>query len=139
MATKPKKAINPDPNAKPRKNTKLTKELLTGIVATNPNLTTRQIGRLTDTTHGAVVVALQKFGITREAVEEFKSNRADIFAGLQRRVLASFTDEEIKNASVRDKTILMGTLYDKERLERGLSTQNTAVLMANAVIESDKE
>lgn len=139
MATHPKKPQTINPDRQPRKGQKLTKELLTGIISSNPNLTTRQIGRLTDTSHGAVVIALQKFGITREAVEEFKSNRADIFAGLQRRVLASFTDEEIKNASVRDKTILMGTLYDKERLERGLSTQNTAVLMANAVIEADKD
>jgi exopolyphosphatase/pppGpp-phosphohydrolase len=102
----------------------------------NPNLTTRQLGTLMDTTHSAIVHAFKRYGLDRERIESFKVNRADIMAGLQETVAASFTEEDIKKASVRDRTILFGTLYDKERLERGQSTQNVATILASSVVEA---
>lgn len=76
----------------------------------------------------AVSQMLKRYAIDDNLLESFKRDRADIFAGIQLSVANSLTDADIKKASVRDKTILLGTLYDKERLERDLSTSNVATL-----------
>lgn len=80
---------------------------------------------------------LIRYGINDKCLESFKKSRADIFAGIQESVAASLSEEDIKKASVRDRTILLGTLYDKERLERGQSTSNQSVFF-RLVEESDQ-
>ena len=44
------------------------------------------------------------------------------------RLLSAISDTDIKKASLRDKVIAAGILFDKERLERGQSTSNVSVL-----------
>lgn len=61
-------------------------------------------------------------------LDTFKEKRADLMAHAQARTLALLTNEDIQKASARDKVIIFGTLYDKERLERGQSTSNISVL-----------
>jgi hypothetical protein len=63
-------------------------------------------------------------------VPAFKMHRADLFAGQQQRVLSAITDTDIKKASLRDKVISAGILFDKERLERGQSTSNSSIIMS---------
>lgn len=123
------------PQKKQRKSPthKLSPEKILDLIKMNPNLTTRQLGKLTDSDHTAIVKCLQRYGIKREYLDSFKENRADILAGIQETVASTFTEEDIKKASIRDRTILFGTLYDKERLERGLSVSNGLVIYANAV------
>lgn len=65
-------------------------------------------------------------------INEFKKNRADLLAWKQAQTLAALTSEDIEKANPRDKAIIFGTLYDKERLERGQSTTNAAVVIASA-------
>lgn len=72
-------------------------------------------------------------------LETFKKNRADILTMKQGQVLAALNTEDIQKASGRDKAIIFGTLYDKERLERGLTTSNQAVLYAAAVVDAFKQ
>jgi hypothetical protein len=60
----------------------------------------------------------------------FKIHRADLFAGQQARVLSAITDADIKKASLRDKVISAGILFDKERLERGQSTSNSSIILS---------
>lgn len=76
-------------------------------------------------TVGAV---LAKYGIKQDEVQEYRENRADIFAGKQKEILHALTLEKLQNASVKDLTIAFGTIYDKERLESGMSTHNVANL-----------
>jgi hypothetical protein len=114
----------PTPDKRP-KNTPI--DVVIDQIARNPNLTTMELGKLNGVDHSAVVRLLQRHGITRERVEDYKTGRADLLAGLQETVLASITGDDIKKASLRDKVIAMATLYDKERLERGQSTQNASV------------
>ena len=73
--------------------------------------------------------ALQPYAIqTAGSLEAFKQHRADILAGRQMECLQLLTADDIKKASPRDKAIIFGTLYDKERLERGQSTSNVSLL-----------
>lgn len=67
---------------------------------------------------------MQRYGITHNLIHDYKSNRADIFAGLQHRLLQSITDEDIKKAPIGSRVLAAAQIYDKERLERGESTQN---------------
>jgi hypothetical protein len=96
----------------------------------NPNLTTREIGKLVDCNHSNVIRVLQRYNIERNIVEEFKENRADLLAGLQEKVVKSVTVEDIQKAGIRDRMVVLGILHDHERLERGQSTQNVTHLHA---------
>ena len=78
----------------------------------------------------------------RQALEVFKKERGDVFArlaakslDLQERVVDTYDERLIaalkpheKGALIHALNIQAGTLYDKERLERGKSTQNLSVL-----------
>ena len=99
----------------------------------NPNMTTREIAKLADCDHTNVVRTLQRYGIEREATEDYKSRRADVFAGLQERILRSITDEAIKRTPAIQLVTAASILYDKERLERGQSTSNVDVRVTAAL------
>lgn len=78
--------------------------------------------------------ALQPYGIEMDgSLEVFKEKRADLLAGKQMDCLQALTVEDIQRASPRDKVIIFGTLYDKERLERGQSTVNLAGVFSSAM------
>lgn len=106
---------------------------LVALAEANPHLSQRQLAKLSDVDVAAINRALKRYGIQRETLEEFKGHRADIFAGVQQMVIESLSVDDIKKASVRDRTILFGTMYDKERLERGLSTSNNLMVYASAI------
>ena len=79
----------------------------------------------------------------KSAIDFYKINRADIFAGKQisyqklaDQVLATIQPEDIEAAKLTEKLAVLKVLdvgaaiyYDKERLERGESTQNVSVLI----------
>lgn len=64
-----------------------------------PNLTTRQIAKLNDTDHAHVVKVLKKYNINGDILNEYKSNKSDIWMGISSRLLSSLTPEQIKKAS----------------------------------------
>ena len=94
---------------------------------TENNLTYQEIADLLGVSKQCVFQGLKRVGITGERdTKSFIERRADILAATQQRVLEHITDERLKKASVSELNMLFGTLYDKERLERGKSTQNHA-------------
>jgi hypothetical protein len=96
----------------------------------HPELSTREIGKLAESDHSTVVRTLQRYHIERAEVEDYKHHRADILAGLQHRLLASCTDADIQKSPMGSRILAAAQLYDKERLERGQSTDNVNVLVA---------
>ena len=97
----------------------------------HPDLTTREIAAIADCTHSNVVQCLQRYEINKQNVIHYKSNRADIMADLQHRLLNSITDDDIKKAPIGTKILGMAQLYDKERLERGMSSENIQLIHAD--------
>jgi IS30 family transposase len=85
---------------------------------------------------------LQQSEPERQALEQFKTGRADVLARLhakaldvKERILDTMDDAVIKGMTISQKNgalialnCVQGTIYDKERLERGESTQNLSVL-----------
>jgi hypothetical protein len=53
----------------------------------------------------------------------FQNHRADILSNLQLKLLSNLDDKRIKGMHGRDLVVSAGILYDKERLERGQSTE----------------
>lgn len=142
MATKRKTARQPkdkdvQPSPRAPKNTPIKKIL--NHISLNPDATQKEIAEACNVSHQAVSQMLIRYGINDKCLESFKKSRADIFAGIQETVASTLSEGDIKKASVRDRTILLGTLYDKERLERGQSTSNVATILATHVIEAGKQ
>jgi len=93
--------------------------------------------------HSAVWQFLDRLNIERKSVEKYKENRADVFARLQGKAMSVqevlldnlMTDGVVASLDDRAKVTLanslnniMGTAFDKERLERGQSTQNHSLI-----------
>jgi hypothetical protein len=110
-----------------RKGEKLTQKHKEKIIelAQNTELSQGQIAKLTDVEKSTVCKVLQNYGMEHRSIEEYKSNRASILAGLQQRIAKSVTDEDLKKASLQVKAMAYGVFYDKERLELGKSTSIT--------------
>ena len=53
-------------------------------------------------------------------------NRSFIFSWLQHQIIQYITPAKLQKASAYQLTGMIALLYDKERLEMGLSTQNIA-------------
>jgi len=98
--------------------------------ALNPSLSIRKLAKINNLSQQAVSQMFKRYGVNENYLESFKEHRADILAGIQETVASTLTEADIKDASVRDRTILLGTLYDKERLERGQSTSNSHILIS---------
>jgi len=85
-------------------------------------LSLRQIGKLTGQNKNRVSYILQK-PENRELVRFYVENRAAILAEKQAEILSSIGHEDIKSASMLQKTTAFGILFDKERLERNQATE----------------
>ena len=103
----------------------------------NHNLTSREIGKLVGCDQSHVSKVLKKYGIKHGDVTEFKKHRADVFAGLQNRILQTITLADIKKAPMASRVTAMAILNDKERLERGQSTSN--IINIHSDIKAMKE
>ena len=71
---------------------------------------------------------LKRYDLVSKKVQSYKSHRADLFADLQRRILKSITDADLARTPVGSRLLALCHLYEKERLERDLSTDNVATL-----------
>ena len=108
---------------KPKKTTTrrptLKQERILNTKQDHPELTTREIAAICDTGHSHVIATFQRYHVDQVHIGEFKSHRADIFAGLQHRLLQSVTDTDIKKAPMGSRVLAAAQLYDKEQIERG--------------------
>jgi hypothetical protein len=86
----------------------------------------------------AISHAMKPFTVEKCEIETFKEQRSNILAGKQRELLNALNAEVIEKMAGRDLAVAMGILFDKERLNDGLSTQNHAVIMASAVMEAER-
>ena len=66
---------------------------------------------------------------SKEIDRFFEENRSHVFRDVQRRLLTSIDDDEIKKTPVGSRVLAVAQLYDKERLETNQSTENTALIM----------
>lgn len=92
-----------------------------------PKISLRHLGRLVGISQEAVRQQFLRHGVDFDtgkpvAVNIYREHRGDVLASKQISALGALTDKKLKDASARDLAIVFGTLYDKERLERGEAT-----------------
>lgn len=101
----------------------------------HPDLTAREVAKVADTTHPHVIRTLRQYGIdTTRDVELYKRHRADILAGLQADSVETYyklSDEDKRKMLMSRGLVDMGIAFDKERLERDLSTVNVVNVIAD--------
>lgn len=83
-----------------------------------------QIAKVVGCTKNNISLRLQGIEAEESEVSEFKNHRADLFAKLQMQFMNSLTSADIKKMPGGSRVLAIAQLYDKERLERGLSTSN---------------
>ncbi len=120
----------------PRKGSK-TEAILT--LSTLPNLSNSEIAIITQCSNQNIHATLQRYHIDLKPLDLFKKHRADVLAGMQERLLSSIDDEQIKGAPLGTKVLAACQLYDKERLERDLSTSNLASIHGDIAALRKKE
>lgn len=86
-----------------------------------------EIAKIQGCDHSNITRVLQRYGVT-DNYKDYKQHRADILAGLQHRLLSSITDNDIQKTPAIQRIMAAGILYDKERLERGLSNSNVSII-----------
>jgi hypothetical protein len=89
--------------------------------AEHPTLSTRKLGKLIDVNYSTVSKALARYGVDYGLVESYQAHRADIMDGLCHRIISSVSDTDINRATLLQKLSAYGIVYDKMRIERGLS------------------
>ena len=95
----------------------------------HPDLTVREIAAIAKCSHVNVIETLQRYGMDRKAVEDYRANKAIVWDGLSHRMLSSLTEEDIKKMPGAARVMSAGLGYDKARAEMGLSDDNTRPLV----------
>ncbi len=98
----------------------------------NQGLSYGEIAKLTGCSRQNVQQRLEAAEYSKEDLENFKKHRGDAFAHFQSLLLNSLTPEAIKGMPPYQRIIGLSVLYDKERLERGKSTENINIAEVNA-------
>lgn len=103
---------------------------MTAIELKAKGLTYKQIGQMYGCSKQSIHQAIRNLVPTQQT-HIFKQTRADVFSELQRKLLVSIDDADIKKAPIGSRILAVAQIYDKERLERNLSTSNTASIRAD--------
>jgi len=99
-------------------------------------LTHAEIAEELNVSRPAVTKALAKIPpsvLGSRDVQEFRANRPQIFAEVQRAIIRHITPEKLKKASLNQLGTLFGIFYDKERLEMGQATAHIEALNVHMI------
>lgn len=137
---------SPEPISPPRKRARYSKPQppLETLKAQHANgKTTRELGQQYGVAHTTIQRWLDQHASQQQGVQAYRTQRADVFARIQAKSLSlqeSLIDEleddrlagvltpSQKASFLQSLNVISGTLYDKERLETGQSTQNVSVI-----------
>jgi IS30 family transposase len=112
------------------------KQKIAALAATGKSQ--RAIGRATGRDNKTIAKVLKESAVIA-AKEKIEERLADKFELLTEAILDSVSEDDLLKASLQQKSISAATMLDKSRLIRGQSTMNTAVIVASAVIEADRQ
>ena len=96
----------------------------------NNGLSYAQIGKIQGVSKQSIHRCIKNL-LPPPEIKLYQDHRADILSHLQVKLLANVDEARLKKASAYQLIGSMGLLYDKERIERGLSTANLSMLMAD--------
>ena len=91
------------------------------------DLTMEQISAILKCSVANVSKRLKGFAPVRVKIDRYKRHRADLLTLTQATIHDSISPEVIAEAPLLQRTTALGIMYDKERMERGLSTSNVDI------------
>lgn len=89
----------------------------------------RKIQKIVPVSLGHISNIVKEFKSNKGLTAYYKKNRADILTYGQITYRNYIAPEKLKKAFARELELMRCTAYDKERLERGESTENVAVIL----------
>jgi len=89
-----------------------------------PELSQRELAKELKVSRNTVSKALDKVSDYQGEIELFRKQRGDILDDKQRLILDAINSKKVGEAKLRDLAVAAGILFDKNRLERNLSTSN---------------
>lgn len=129
---------------KPAYNRKIKPEKV--LKLTEAGLNTYEVAKVVGVNHSSVQRFLEAWQVQKKETEAYKLNRAELlsYTGSKFNAVASriadqlqddidngitaALDPDVKAKLARDVSVIMGVVFDKERLERGQSTQNHSLI-----------
>jgi hypothetical protein len=87
----------------------------------------QQIGDAAGCTKQAIWLRLNGFEKEQAELADYKEHEADVLVGLRARIVKELDTDAIQKMAPRDRVMAYGILYDKSRLQDGLSTANLSV------------
>ncbi len=132
--------MTPEQHASPVKRPQpgtITEAILT-LSAVTP-ATPPEIAESVNTSRQMVHQTLRRYGIEPNVTESFKKHRADILAGIQEEILRSIDLDVIKHATLMQRMASVGIAYDKERIERGLSGNDSHPLVQINIVSPNAQ
>jgi len=96
----------------------------------NNNLSYKQIAEIQGVTPQAIHSAIKDLLPTPET-KTYKEHRADILANIQYKLLSQLDSDRLKKMPAASAVLAACQLYDKERLERGMSSENIQLIHAD--------
>lgn len=99
---------------------------MAAITEKNPEWTQEKIAKAAGVATGTVKAYLKQCAEKKAEIEEFRGQRADLFAEKQKMLMRAITPAKIAKSGLKDAALALGIIYDKERLERGEATSNVA-------------
>ena len=121
--------IKKEPISKPKRQRKVNVSSALKLKIDN-KLSYQQIADIQGVHKSAIHQAIKDL-LPTEETQTYKQQRADILANLQTKIIKSIDDADIKKAPFGSRILAMAQLIDKERLERGQSTENIAQIHAD--------
>ena len=89
-----------------------------------PSMSRREIAKELNVSRNTVDKALGKVSDFKKEVELFRKDRGDIIDHKTALILRAINEKKVDEAKLRDLAVAAGILFDKSRLESGLSTSN---------------
>ena len=89
-----------------------------------PELSQRELAKELKVSRNTVSKALDKVSDYKGEIELFRKQRGDILDDKQRLILDAINSKKVGEAKLRDLAVAAGILFDKNRLERNLSSSN---------------
>lgn len=98
-----------------------------------PGASVREIARQAQCDNAYATRVLANYGIDYQKTQDYKNHQADILSGLQARLLSDISNEDLQKATIQQRVVSAGILYDKEQALRGNDKSTMPLVIINKI------
>lgn len=111
-------------------------EKILDIKTHNPEMSGCQVARVAKCDPSYAIEILERYGLTKESITDYKEHRANVLAGLQHRLLSNISQEQLEKAPLGTKILAACQLIDKEQqLTGGLREVKPLIIVNRVTVE----